>query len=96
MNERLTALVERRARLVAQAASQRDELAEAAGPVRAVFSVADRGLSLAGHLKQHPLLLAGGVAAVAVLRPAFLLKWLKRGLLAWRVSLALKRKLTSL
>ncbi len=93
MNERLIALAEHRAALVEQAAVQRDALAEAAGPIRATCHVADQGVAMAAYLKLHPLLLAGGVAAVAVLRPAFILKWLKRGLVTWRIALGLKRML---
>jgi len=94
MNERLIALAERRALLVARAAEQRDALAEAAGPIRTACYVADQGIAVASYLKLHPLLLAGGVAAFVVLRPAFILRWLKRGFIAWRISLGFKRMLS--
>ncbi len=95
MNERASVLAERRAALIARVANQRNEMARAAGPLRAACSAADRGMAMAGYLKQRPLLLAGGIAALVLLRPAFLWKWLKRGLLAWRLSLSIKRMLSN-
>jgi hypothetical protein len=96
MNARLIELAERRATLVAKCANQRNELARAAHPLRSALSALDLGIATANYFKQRPALLVGGIAAVALLRPGFLFKWLKRGWLAWRFSLAIRRKLSSL
>lgn len=96
MNARLIELAERRATLIARAATQRNDLAWATSPLRTISSAIDQGIAIAGYLKQRPLLLAGGIAAVVLLRPRFFLKWLKRGWLAWRFSLAIKRTLSGL
>lgn len=96
MNARLIELAERRATLVAQAATQRSDLARAAGPLRTLSSTIDRGKVVAGYLRHHPVLLASGIAAVLLLNPRFFWKWLKRGWLAWHFALAVKRRLSGL
>jgi hypothetical protein len=95
MNQRLIALAARRTALVARAAEQRDALAQAAGPIRTACHVADQGIAVGTYLKLHPLLLTGVVAAMAVWRPVFILKWLKRGFVAWRIALGLKRMVSN-
>jgi hypothetical protein len=98
MNTRLQELAQRRAMLVARAADQRDELARSADPLRTLSatlsSVMTRGKAVGGFLRQHPLSLAAGIAAVVVLRPLSMLKWLNRGWLAWSIALAVKRRLS--
>lgn len=93
MNAKLIQLAERRATLVATAASQRSELARAAAPWRIPLSALDQGLRAVRFLKQHPALLAGTAAIVAVLRPRSLFKWARRSWLAWRIALDIKRRL---
>lgn len=96
MNARLTELAERRATLVARAATQRAELSQAAAPWRGPLAVADQGLAAVRYLGSHPALLAGVVALVAALRPMRAAKWLRRGWLVWRMALAVKRRLSGL
>lgn len=96
MNARLTELAERRATLVARAATQRAELSQAAAPWRGPLAVVDRGLAAVRYLGSHPALLVGVVAFVAALRPMRAAKWLRRGWLAWRMALAVKRRLSDL
>lgn len=95
-NARLIELAERRATLIARAATQRNDLAQATSPLRTIFSAIDQGIAIASYLRQRPILLAGAIAALILIRPGFFLKWLKRGWLAWRFSLAIKRTLSGL
>lgn len=86
-------LAERRAALVAQAARQRAELAEAFEPLRVPLTYADKGLHVLRYATQHYMLLAGAVALAAVVRKKRWLFVLENGWLVWRLALATKRKL---
>ena len=94
MNAKLIELAERRATLVAKAATQRTELAQALSPWRKPLAAADQGMLLARYLANHPALLAGVVAFTALIRPRRVFGWLRRGWVMWRVVLAVKRRLT--
>lgn len=78
-------LAERRERLIAQAAAQRATLAQCIEPWRAPLARVDQGLNLLRTVKHHPAWIVGGVALFAVLRPARVVKWLRRGWVAWQV-----------
>jgi YqjK-like protein len=83
---RITEILERRARLVAEAEAQRQALAEGVAGCRKVFSVADRGLALTHWLRGKPYLAVAATAAVAVLRPRLALGWGAQLLTLWRVG----------
>lgn len=85
-----TQLTERRERLIAEAAAQRATLARCIEPWRAPLAVADKGVSALHFLKQHPALLAGGGILLAALRPVRVVRWLRRGWVAWRVLRGLR------
>jgi hypothetical protein len=78
-------LAERRERLIAQAAAQRATLAQCIEPWRVPLVRLDQGLNLLRAVKRHPAWIVGGVALFAVLRPARVVKWLRRGWVAWGV-----------
>jgi len=78
-------LAERRERLIAQAAAQRTTLAQCVEPWRLPLARLDRGLNLLRVVRRHPAWIVGGVALFALLRPARVGKWLRRGYVAWRV-----------
>ncbi|MBK9327197.1 MAG: YqjK-like family protein [Hydrogenophilales bacterium] len=78
-------LAERRERLIAQAAAQRTTLAQCIEPWRVPLARVDQGLNLLRAVKRHPAWIVGGVALFALLRPARVGKWLRRGWVAWRV-----------
>ncbi len=61
MNAQLTAIIRRRAALVAQAAVQRNELGRWAQPWQTPLAFMDRGIALARRVRSHPLALAFGV-----------------------------------
>lgn len=93
MNRRLIELAERRERLVAKAALQRDELARRAAPWKGVLAVADRGVEAVRYLRRHPGLVAGAVGLFVALRPARAFSWLRRGWSAWRMWRKLRQRL---
>ena len=89
MRQRLLALAERRARLVARAQEERAALAAlltpadgAAALAVSLFRAARRTLEEARH---HPLFTVAGVALLVALRPRRALGWLARGWSLWRL-----------
>lgn len=88
MQQRLIELQLQRGRLLERIANQRHVMAVQARPVARALHVGDRMSSFADQCKlfalQHPLAVAGVVAAVVVLRPASVMRWTSRGLFAWR------------
>jgi hypothetical protein len=89
MRERLLALAERRARLVASAQVERETMAALLGPVDGAASLAAslirtarRALDKAG---EHPLIVVAGVALLVALRPRRTFTWLARGWSLWRL-----------
>jgi len=82
----VTHILERRARLVAEAEAQRRSLTQGLAVCRSVFVVADRGIAWAAWLRARPYLVVAFVTAIAVLRPRFALEWSARLLTLWRVG----------
>lgn len=85
MNRKQTRLADRRESLIAQAAMQRSTLWRNMESLRAPLAQADRGLAALRYVRQHPVWLVGGIAALAVLRRFRTGKWLTRGVLAWQM-----------
>lgn len=85
MNDKLISLTERRERLVAQAVAQRMLLAESIEPWRIPLARVDQGLAVLRVIKRHPAWIAGGVVLFAALRPLRVVKWLRRGWVAWQM-----------
>ena len=82
----LADVLERRARLVAEAEAQRRALAEGFAGCHSVLVVADRGIAWAVWLRARPYVVVALVTAIAVLRPRFALAWSARLLTLWRVG----------
>lgn len=93
MNPTLFHLAQQRARLIARAASQREELTLAFSGLHRPLALADKGIHALRYLGRHPLLLTGAVAVVLLLRPKRWFGLLEKGWLAWRMVLAAKRRL---
>jgi YqjK-like protein len=79
----LAEILERRARLVAEAEAQRHELTASLAGCRGVLAVVDRGIAWAGWLRARPYLVVVAAAAIALLRPKFVLGWSARLLALW-------------
>ncbi len=92
MNARLLVLAERRAMLVARAASQRAELAQALAPLHKTLTGVDRGVSALRNLLHHPVLWAGA-GVFALLKPRLAFGWLRSGVMLAFSSLAAKCRL---
>ena len=82
----LAQILERRARLLAEAEAQRQALAEGIAVCRSVLLVVDRGIAWATWLRARPYLVVAAAAAIAVLRPRLALAWSARLLTLWRVG----------
>ncbi len=82
----LAQILERRARLLAEAQAQRNALAQGIAVCRSVLVVADRGIAWAGWLRARPYLVVAAAAAIAALRPRLALEWSARALTLWRVG----------
>ena len=82
----LPQILERRARLLAEAEVQRRALSEGIAVCRNVLVVADRGIAWATWLRARPYLVVAAATAIAVLRPKFALAWSARVLTLWRVG----------
>lgn len=91
MNQKMTQLAERRGQLVAQAAAQRTALARDLEPWRARLAVADKGISIIGHVGRNPALIAGAVLLFAAFRPRRIGTWLQRGWMVWQIGRRLRK-----
>ena len=82
----LPQILERRARLLAEAQAQRHALADGIAVCRSVLVVVDRGMVWAAWLRARPYLVVAAATAIAVLRPRLALEWSARALTLWRVG----------
>jgi len=82
----LAEILERRARLVAEAEAQRRELTADLAGCRGVLVVVDRGIAWAGWLRTRPYVVVIAAAAIALLRPKLALGWSTRLLTLWQVG----------
>ena len=82
----LAEIVERRARLLAEAEAQRRALAQGIAVCRSVLVVVDRGIVWASWLRARPYVVVAAATAIAVLRPRLALEWSARLLTLWRVG----------
>ncbi len=80
----LIELARHKERLIARAGQQRAEIIDAFRRWEKPAAAIDRGIAVARFLRAHPLLLAAGLALAAALGPRNLIRWLGRGLVAWR------------
>lgn len=85
MNAKLVRLIERRERLVSQAAAQRRTLELDIEPWRIPLALADQGLTALRYIKRHPESIIGGIVLLAALRPGRVGKWLGRGWMSWQL-----------
>lgn len=96
MNAKLLELAERRASLVARAATQRVELSQRFAPWQAPLAVVDQGVAAVRYLRNHPGVLALIVTFAVVSRPRRVVSWLRRGWLLWRIMRVVKKGLADI
>ena len=82
----LAQILERRARLIAEAQAQRLALDRGVAVCRSVLVVVDRGMVWAAWLRARPYVVVAAATAIAVLRPKLALEWSARLLALWRVG----------
>ena len=95
MHDRLIELHQQRGRLLERISTQRVALARQVAPLHNTFNLPDRIAAAARRtrdtLRAHPLVMTTVVVALVVLRPAQLLRWTQRGLLAWKTWRLVRR-----
>ena len=73
-----------KARLAERIAAQRIRLAGQVHDLQPLFSLADRGIAVVKTLRAHPGWTALAFGIVLALKPGRMLRWLRRGAIAWR------------
>ncbi len=100
MNQALIDLAVERGRLIERISNQRQLLARELQPLGGALQSADRAMATVrtstAYVKQHPEIVAVGVAVLIVLKPGRVWRWSKRGYFAWRSLNMLRRQLTDL
>ncbi|MBI3432926.1 MAG: YqjK-like family protein [Hydrogenophilales bacterium] len=86
MNRTLNRLAARRESLVAQAAAQRNALAQNVAPWRAPLALADRSVEAIRALRRHPALLLGTALVFVAWRPQRVGKWPRMLWAGWRIG----------
>ena len=81
---RLPDILARKARLTERIAGQRAQLAGQLDALQPLFTFADRCTFAAQTLRRHPEWAAAAIGIVIALRPRRSLRWLRRGVIAWR------------
>lgn len=94
MNAQLIEIGRRRAALSTRAAVEREKINAALESLRTPAGLVDRGVEALKKLRANPLLLAGVVAALTLLRWRKMAKWAGRGWAAWRVYQGLRARLS--
>lgn len=74
-----------KARLVERIAHQRMRLTGQIHALQPLISLADRGIAVAHTLRTNPGWTAAAVGIVLALKPGRVLRWLRRGAIAWRI-----------
>jgi hypothetical protein len=77
-------ILQKRERLLALCAAQRDELGRLTQQLDGVIKVADRGIAGVRYLRKHPVACGVVVGLFAVIQRRGMLKWTQRALIAWR------------
>lgn len=92
MNARLMAVEAKRARLLERAATQRKTVAEALQQWARPVGLVDRAIAALNIVKSHPLLVAGAMIVLTVLRPRGAFRWARRGWSLWQTFRWLTKK----
>ena len=85
MSDRLTALAQKKQRLLVRSADLRDRMGTHAEGLAPLFRAADRLREAGAVLRRHPEWVVGAVVLVVVARPRFVWRWAQRGFVGWRM-----------
>ena len=88
MKKTLADLALERGRLTERIGVQRAALAHQLVPFQRAAATSDKVSAFVArcvvYARQHPLLMAGGLGLLAVLKPRRSLRWVQRGVVLWR------------
>ena len=94
MQKRLIELQLERGRLLERIANQRHQLAQSGAPVAHALHLGNRVTDWIDRGKHfslaHPVAVGAAVVVLVVLRPAGVLRWSRRGFMAWRTWTTLR------
>ena len=97
MQQQLSELQLQRGRLIERIAHQRTTLAVQVRPLTRTLDIGDRFENWLQPYRrfalEHPLVVAAAVGAIVILRPTAVMRWTRRGLVAWRTWTALRAAL---
>lgn len=93
MNPRLLELATRHGALKARIDAQRLQLSRHAEPLERALANGDKAMAGAEWLKEHPVAVGVGVAALVVARPKRAWRWARRGFVVWRGWTSVKKLL---
>lgn len=100
MEKRLIELHLQRGRLIERIAEQRNMLARQMAPVRVACDTTDRVMTVvrdsAYFVQRHPVEVAAFAAALFVMKPRRVWRWLQRGFFVWQSWGALRGRLARL
>jgi hypothetical protein len=86
MSERFKQLSARHSSLRDRCALQRQELSQQAQQIERHLSGVDRAVNAVRAVARSPLLIVGGIATIALLRPRRLVRWASRGALFYSTA----------
>jgi len=81
---RVAELRDKRARLMARAAVERERFSVQLQAWETPLALVDRSFAAARYIGRHPQWIVAAVVLFAVLRPRRALAWARNGLIAWR------------
>ncbi len=100
MNQDLIEIFVQRGRLIERIGQQRRQLGQQLQPLGASLHGLDQAIAVVrrtgDYAKQHPEVVAAGVAVLVVLQPRRVWQWSKRGFFVWRTWRRLRRQLFDL
>lgn len=85
-SSRAQQLAYRRARLRAECAMQRRQLGENARAIETELQGVDRTIQLARRVASKPVLITGAIAALALIGPKRVLRWISQGALYYSTA----------
>ena len=100
MNPDLIELAVERGRLIERISQQRRQLGQQLQPLGAGLHGLDQAIAVvrrgSDYAKQHPEMVAAGVAVFVVLQPRRVWRWSKRGFFLWRAWRKLRQQVSDL
>jgi len=84
VSPRQVELALKKQRLQIRSAALREDFSACAAGIQPAFALADRGGAAVRWLRSHPLVPAAALGVLLAARPRTVLRWARRGFLAWQ------------